>query len=70
MYLHQELSPLEAIRLQRVGLLPSTIKPDVLSTAKKIEVWATGFKDAGPDYCEIRVTDKSGALHKGIMGGY
>ena len=70
MYLHEQLEPLEALRRQQTGMLPCTFDPDLLSSAKKVEVWATGFKDDGPDYTEVRVLDAKGLIHKCIIGGY
>jgi hypothetical protein len=42
----------------------------LLSSAKTVEVWATGFTEDGPDYTEIRVMGDTGLIHKCIIGGY
>jgi len=56
--------------LQRMGILPASIKPNVFVAATKIEVWASGFKDNGPDYTEVRVMGQDGLIYKCIIGGY
>lgn len=70
MYLHQTLTPLEAVQVFRAFAIPCPVKPEVLASARKIEVWSSSFKDAGPDFNEVRIVDSKGNLHKCVIGGY
>ena len=44
---------------------------EIAEQASKMEVWGTGIKDPGPDYCEFRLIDDGGQqIAAKRVGGY
>jgi hypothetical protein len=50
--------------------LRDSVPPEIVAQADQLEVWATSFKDAGPDYCEFRFMKKNEIIFKVRVDGF